>query len=118
MNFAIWIGLLIDTALLVWFVISVRQINRYLRRIALSLPVSPEQMRLINETISIEELMSLFEKSGGTISAEVDAIEGLPTRERIALSNTHHVDWEVVKILERSEYEMLLILTSRRTSNP
>ncbi len=118
MNFAIWAGLLIDAALLVWFVISVREIKGYLRRIALSLPVSPEQMKLINGTISIEELLSLFEKSGGTISAEVVAIKGLPPREYMALSNTNRVDREVIKILERSEDEVLLILKSRRTSNP
>jgi hypothetical protein len=118
MNFAIWIGLLIDAALLVWFVISVREIKGYLRRIALSLPVSPEQMKLINGTISTEELMSLFEKSGGTISAEVKAFEGLPTSEFMALSNTNHVDREVVKILQGRESDVLLILKSRRTSNP
>ena len=118
MNFEIWIGLLVDAALLVWILISVWEIKRYLRRIALSLPVSPEQMKLINGTISTEELMSLFEKSGGTISAEVKAFEGLPTSEFMALTNTNHVDREVVKILQGRESDVLLILKSRRKSNP
>ena len=46
------------------------------------------------------------------------AFEGLPTSEFMTLTNTNHVDREVVKILQGRESDVLLILKSRRTSNP
>jgi len=76
MDAAIWIGLLLDVALLVWLIVSVQSIKGYLRRIAISLPVTPEQMGLITGTIRTEDAMAIFVKAGGKIvmpDADADA---------------------------------------------
>ena len=148
MNAAIWIGIVVDVALLAWFIVSVRQIKEYLRRIALSLPVSPEQMKLINGTISTEEAMAQFEKAGGTFQIEIvdyaeNSLGWLSSLDKIVLwgtprvrpsnagrsssdascwdvvmSNTEQVEPELVLILKNRKSKIHAILKSRPTSNP
>ena len=120
MNALVWIGLLVDVALLVWLVISIKAIKIYLRRIALSLPVTPEQMKLINKTISTEEAIAIAERSGGSLQLEESPklSSVLVDYEYLTFAHLRDVEPEIVQILLNRETEVIQILKTRRRANP
>ena len=114
METAMWWGLLLDVAVLVFLLISVRSIIDYLRRITLSLPTTAEQMRLINGTIRTEEAMAILEKAGGKIAIR-------DTRPETIKFDTSELTspWgpAFIDLFKRRELKVIDILRARQESN-
>ena len=120
MNALTWIGLVVDVALLAWLIVSVKAIKGYLRRIALSLPVTPEQMKLINETISVEDAIDHTERAGGIIHVNEQNpahSSALPYSEYLTFANTGDVEPEIIKMLRNREADVIQILRARNRAN-
>ncbi|MEJ7593111.1 MAG: hypothetical protein WKF77_16315 [Planctomycetaceae bacterium] len=116
MEVAIWIGLLLDVALLVWLIVSVQSIKGYLRRIAISLPVTPEQMGLITGTIRTEDAMAIFVKAGGKMVAVSNNVGNSWVRfDTSALTST--LDPELMGLLRSRQSTIAPILRARQKSN-
>ena len=113
MDAAIWIGLLLDVALLVWLIVSVQSIKGYLRRIAISLPVTPEQMGLITGTIRTEDAMAIFEKAGGKMVVVVNNIGSSWVRFDTS-ELTSQLDPEFIGLLKSRQSTIVAILRARQ----
>ena len=107
-EFIVGFGVLVDAAVLIWLIISVRQIKEQLRRIAISLPVSDFQMKLINRSISTKDAMQEFEGAGGKFLLVRHA------------DGSHHVklvgaaDPELCEILQARTGDVLGILLAKK----
>ena len=114
MEAAIWIGLVLDVTLLVWLFVSVQSMKVYLRRIAISLPITPEQMGLITGTIRTEEAMAIFVKAEKRwVTHETDASFGVDFDTSEVTST---LDQELMGLRGSRQYLIATILGARQES--
>jgi len=113
MEAAIWIGLLLQVAFFVWLITSVQSIKGYLRRIAISLPVTPEQMGLITGTLRTEDAIAIFVKAGGKMVVVVNNVGS--SRVRFDTSElTSQLDPEFIGFLKSRQSTIVAILRARQ----
>lgn len=115
-KFFLIVSVVINIAILVWFIKTLNKINtsiqdiaEYTRRTALSTKLSQGQVKLINHSYSAQELIALFEKAGARLNIQ-EQTNGAEKRLVLRVENSFLVDPEWIKQIMKIEQEAIRVL--------
>ena len=124
--FLMAISAILNLALLIWFIVTLRSINRntkttanYIRCLALCHPPSEEQARVINRDLSAEEILARLAARGTTVRLREisDAIAGVPPSLGLDVNNVGKADPEMLHFVDEYRADLIEFLLRRQRTD-